>query len=210
MLRLSIALLLPAALTWGQTTPNSITVTASKNANVQPDQVVFGISVNTGLSASRDEVVAALQEAGVTGTSFNNVGSVQQFDRMGARAEMTLNWGFTVTAPISNMKSVIDQLTSAQRKVAQGKTGFSVSFGVQGTQVSAQAQQSQACSMTELIADARAQALKLSAAAGMGLGTILAISGGTFGPDPSGVGLFAAPVFYPVCSLTVKFALGAF
>ena len=64
--------------------------------------------------------------------------------------------------------------------------------------------------MTDLIADARAQALKLSAAAGMGLGAILAISGGTVGPDPSGLGLFAAPVFYPVCSLTVKFALGAF
>src|SRR5687767_726320 len=124
MLKFSIALLLPAVLGWGQTAPNSITVTASKNANVQPDQVVFGISVNTGLSASRDEVVAALQEAGVTGTTFNNVGSVQQFDRLGARSETILTWGFTVTAPISNMKSVTDQLTSAQRRVAQGKSGF--------------------------------------------------------------------------------------
>jgi uncharacterized protein YggE len=200
-------LLLSAAFAAAQTPPNSITVTASREVTVQPDQVVFAIDVSTGLSANRDEVIGALRGAGIT-ASFSGVRSVQQYLPRGGQAETSLYWSLTYSDALSNLKAAIDALSAAQKSIAQTKIGFAMTFGIRNTEVSPKAQQAQACSMADLIADARAQAQKLAAVAATGAGQILAISGATSGPEPGIASGFAPPTFSPACSLTVKFALG--
>jgi uncharacterized protein YggE len=68
---------------------------------------------------------------------------------------------------------------------------MTLSFQIQGTQVSPQARQSQACVAADLIADARAQAQKTAGSAGFTVLSVVSISGTTSG-----------------CSVTVKFAVG--
>ena len=70
--------LLFSPLAFGQLDSNSITVTASRNASLQPDQAVFAVSVQSGISASLDDVLAALQGSGITAANLSSVSSVQQ------------------------------------------------------------------------------------------------------------------------------------
>ena len=201
-------LFLTAALAWGQTTPNSITVTATRNATLQPDQVVFGITVSSGLASTRDEVVASLQGSGITAANFSNVRNVQLYDPRGQQTGMSLEWTFNLPVALPEMKSTIGLLSAVQKSMAQKNDGFSMSFGVQGMQVSSQLQQSQTCSLADLIADERAQALKLASATGKGVGAVLAMSSATVANNPNT--LFGSPAYYPQCSLTVKFGLEGF
>ena len=201
-------LLLTVALAWGQTTPNSITVTATRNATLQPDQVVFGVTVSSGLTSTRDEAVAALQGSGITAANFSNVRTVQLYDPRGQGTAKSLEWTFNLPVALSGMKSTIGLLSAVQKSMAQKNDEFSMSFGVQGMQVSSQLQQSQTCSLADLIADARAQASKLASAAGKGAGAVLAMSSATVATDPNT--LFGSPAYYPQCSLTVKFGLEGF
>ena len=202
--------LIPVWLAWGQLTPNSITVTATKNASLQPDEVVFGVTVNTTLEATRDEVIAALQGSGIKAENFSDVRNVQQFNIVGRDPQLMLAWTFQLPVALSNMRSAIDLLTTVQRNAAGKKNIVSISFGAQGTRVSSQLQRTQSCALSDLIADARAQATKLSAAARMGVGAILAMSSSTLATDPDPTILFGAPTYFPTCSLTVKFELKAF
>lgn len=186
--------LLSAAVAFAQTNPNSITVTASRASSVQPDQVVFGVSVNSPLTASRDDVIAALQGSGITAANFSSVYTTQTVN--GTQFVTLLQWSFSVTAPLANLKSTIDTYTGLQMAFSKAKNGFSLSFSVQGMQASAQAQQSQPCSLPGLISDARAQALKIANAASATLGNIIRLS--------SAVSDTAA-----LCSATVTFGLTA-
>ena len=203
-------ILLPVCLGWAQLTQNSITVTATRTAQLQPDEVVFGVTVNTTLEGAQDEAVAALQGSGITAANFSNVRNVQLYDPRGANPQTVLAWSFSLPAAFSNMKSTIELLTTIQKNAAGKKNIVSISFGPQGTQVSAKLQQSQTCALSDLIADARAQATKLSAAARMGVGAILAMSSYTVATVSEPSVLFASPIYSPNCSLTVKFELRPF
>jgi hypothetical protein len=200
-----------AAVAFGQVTPNSVTVTASRNGNVQPDQIVFGIAVNSGLDATRDDIVAALQGSGITLANFSSVNTIQLSSA--GQASTALVWSFGLAAPLANMKSTIASLTALQQSLAQKKGGPTLAFSVQGTQVSQQLQQSQACAQSDLISDARALAQKMASAAGVSLGSILAMSTSTSTTAP-GTDLLGLNRYNfsgsPGCSLTVKFALGGF
>src|SRR5437660_1278567 len=44
----------------------TITITASRNANVPPDQALFAVYVLSPTDSSRDEVLAAVQGSGIT------------------------------------------------------------------------------------------------------------------------------------------------
>lgn len=179
---------------FGQTTPNSITVTASRNTNIQPDQVVFRVTVASPLTASRDDVVTALQGSGIGLGNFSGVSTVQTYN--GKQYQTSLNWAFTFTAPLSNMKTTVDQLTGLQLSLSKTAGGLTLAFSVQGMQVSAQAQQAQQpCSLPDLISDARSQALKIANAASATLGTILSLSNAVSDSTAN-------------CSVTVRFALG--
>ena len=223
--RLSIFLLfLSVPLAFGQLDSNSVTVTATRSTSQPPDVVVFSVVVQSGLNASLDDVVGVLKPAGITGVNFVGVSTPDGLIFTGSPALNPLTpllrgmqWVFALPAPLAKIKDAVATLTTLQKNIAQQNNGLILSFAVQGTQVSPQSQQSSACPISDLLADARAQAQKLADAAGLSLGVVLAMSSAT--SIPAG-GLVSAPAFvagisfstvsapFPsICSMTVKFAL---
>ncbi len=200
-------ILASASLVSAQTDSNSITVVASRNANLQVDQAVFGVFVTSGFNASFEDVLGALQGSGITLANFTGVSSppgpifVIGISPIPPTLTPNLQWSFTLAVPLSKLKDTIATLTTVQQNVAKKNSGLSVSFSLQGAQVSPQAQQAQTCALADLIADARAQAQKLADAAGMGVGVTTSTAG-----SYSFLGF--APL--PNCTLTVKFALQRF
>ena len=118
------------------------------------------------------------------------------------------------------MKATVAALTSLEQSIIHANSGFTLSFSVQGAQVSSGMQQSQTCSIPDLIADASAQAHKLANAAGLTLGSILAMSSVASNPVENnnvpaaifGTGSFVSNFLTTPqsCVLTVKFALTRF
>src|SRR4051794_22092901 len=161
-------LLLTPFLALAQLTPNSVTVTASRPAAAQPDTVRFSLSVSSTAAATRDDVVAVLAGVGVTAANFTGVYSYNSFG-----SSFAVTWNFSLTAPLSNLKSTIALLTALQNNLEKEKT-YSLSYSIAGSEASGSD-----CKLQDLIADARAQASKLASAAGMSVGAIQAISGAT-------------------------------
>jgi uncharacterized protein YggE len=203
MFRYAILLLPVCAL--AQTPPNSVTVTASRNTNPTPDQAILSVAVNTATTALLDDAVAALQGSGISTANFTGVSTVQVSS--GRQSITQLQWSFTLTTDLSALKTTFQTLTGVQQAVAAKNNGTSVSFSVQGTQVSQKLAQSQPCSLTDVISDARAQATKLASAAGMTVGAVLAVSGAATSTAVGGGNAFSLSPSVPACSLTVKFAL---
>lgn len=198
MLQRMLLLLLPAV-AFGQLTPNSVTVTANRNANLTPDQVIIGVDVTGPTSTTRDDAVAALDGTGITAANYSSVRTSQTYT--GSQPQTVIVWSFSLTVDFSAMKDTLAQLSAAQARLSTKNNGLSMAYSVSGTQVSARLAQQTQCVLSDLISDARAQAQKLATAAGMSLGSILALSS-TATPSSS--------TSVPVCTLTAKFALGAF
>src|SRR5713226_10408269 len=136
---LGILLAAVESLAFGQLDSDMLTVSVSQSFDLQPDQVVFGISVTTPASTGLDEVVANLKNAAI---KFSSVTL--------SRDHATLTWFFTLAVPFSKLSATAAQL-DAQK----------VEFTLQ----SSQAQQVPQCSVPTLMAAARAQAKKLADAA---------------------------------------------
>jgi uncharacterized protein YggE len=205
-------LVCPAA--FGQLDSNAITVSASNNTTVQPDQAIFGISVQSGITTGLEDVLTALQGSGITAANFAGVSSQNQFLNTGRSAGSTLIWVFTLTAPLANTKPTVANLTTLQQNIAKANNGLSLSFSLAGTQISQQLAQAQTCSLSSLITSATTQAQNLASASGLTLGSIVGIAS-------SSGNLVSSPVFIPnpyisvvvngvapaPCAITVKFAL---
>jgi uncharacterized protein YggE len=202
--------LLAIAPAFGQLESNTVTVSAARSTYLQPDQVVFGLSVTSPVSTNLDQVIAALSGLGITSANLTGVGS--------NATPPTLQWNFTLAVPIPSLTATIGAISKLEQNFAQNNNGLTLTFSVNGTQVSQQLQESQSCSNTDLIADATAQAQKLAAAAGMTLGPILYLSNApsapTFGVPTivARLGTFAeflqGSVSSPAtCSLVVTFRL---
>ena len=186
--RLIFVFLLLTAVVFAQVTTSSVTVTASRTSNLQPDQVVYAVVVTTPLTSSRDDAVNALSGSGITLANFTGVYTTTIYPN-NTSSQTVLQWNFSLTASISDVKNTLALLSSVASSLAKKNNGLSISFSTQSNQVSAQLQQSQPCSVAGLISDARAQAQTMASAASMTVGAILAMSSPTTN-----------------CTLTVKFA----
>jgi hypothetical protein len=145
------------------------------------------------------DVLTALQPAGVGIGNLSGVGSV------GAVTNPGVQWIFALAVPLSQIKQTIATLNTLMQSVPQANKNLSVSFSIQGTQVSQQLQQSQTCSYADLLSSARTQAQALAMAGRRTLSGVLAMSGSTSTTTGTGAASYSgAP---PSCSLTVKFAL---
>ena len=200
-------LALPA---FAQLETNILTISATRQINLQPDQALFSLTVSSGTSASLDQVVAELSGLSITAANLSGVDNSDP---------STLQWTFTLAAPLTSVSGTIASLTKVQQTIGQNSSGLSLAFNLNGTQVSTQLQQSQPCSTSDLIADATAQAQKLASAAGLTLGAVLKVSNAN---PPSvqasysflgyfEVGAFVSSLVIPTppvtCSLTVQFQL---
>jgi hypothetical protein len=154
---------------------------------------VFAVHVDSGLDTSLDDVIAALQGTGISAANLQNLSTLfnSRVSELGVQTA-TLDWWFTFTAPLAKSKDTITMLTNLQATITQRNNGVTMSFSIQGTQSSAQLQ---ACSLPDLLPNARTQAQKLADGAGVSVGNILAMS------SPTATGQLIT------CTLTVKFAL---
>jgi hypothetical protein len=191
--RLLIVFALCVMIADAQVTTSSVTVTASRTTNLQPDQVVYGVTLTTPVSGTRDDALNALGGSGITLANLTRVYSTTIYPSGSyTNPQDVLQWNFSLTVSLSDMKNTNALLSSIASSLAKKNNGQSISISVQGTQVSTALQQSQPCPVADLISDARAQAQTLASPASMTVGAILAMSS----PTPAG-----SP-----CTLTVKFA----
>src|SRR5271163_3124065 len=149
-------LLLAAVPVFGQLENHTLSISANRSIYLQPDQVLFGLTVTSSVTTSLDQVVAALSGLGITDASLTGEFSTNP---------TTLIWSFSYTAPLSSLSAAVGSITKLQQTIAQSNGGLTLTFTVEETQVSQQLRQEQACSNSDLIADATAQAQKLAAAA---------------------------------------------
>lgn len=194
-------LMLPFAVVpvFGQLESNTLTISATRQINLQPDQVVFYLSVGSGVSASLDQILTALSALNITSTNLTGVyNSTPQI----------LQWTFTLAVPFGNLAATIGSLTALQGAITQNNSGLALLFSVTGTRVSAQLQQSQSCSTSDLLADAKVQAQKVAIAAGLVVGPVLTLSEAP-ATQPSAVDFagFLAATPPQTCSLVVQFQL---
>jgi uncharacterized protein YggE len=217
---LTIVFAMSASLLFGQLESNSITVTASQSNNVQPDQVLFAVYVSSGINTSLDDVLAALKPSGIVMANFSGVANNNTVAVTGSQPQQPmLQWAFGLPVPFAQMKATVAALTSLQQGIAQANSGLTLSFSVQGTQVSAALQQSQTCNIPSLLGAATTQAQALASAGGLTLGSILAMSGNTASPSasPAPESVFQSGTFVSAlltvpqnCALTVRFAATRF
>jgi uncharacterized protein YggE len=192
----AVLFLISASLAFGQLDSNSVTVTSSSAATPQPDQAIFNVTVGAGIGTSLNDVVSALSGSGITLANLSSVttslGGVATGIASGPAppAPPALNWTFTLIVPLASTTATVVMLTGLKQSIPQKNSTLSLSFGIQGAQVSQQLQQSQPCAISDLLADARTQAQTLAASGGRILSGILALSSATSG-----------------CMVTVKFAL---
>jgi len=174
----------------GQGEESTITVAASRSTTLQPDQVGISLTVTSPLTSTQDQVTAALAQAGIPGATFTGLNSASDYlTQVGTAVSVTqLNWSYLLTAPIANAPETVALLAIAEQRLAKSNAGFSLSFYVQGLQVSQALQNSQTCSESGLVSDANAAAQTLAAAAGASVGQILSMG------SPTTVGVVSARV----------------
>src|SRR5277367_6147996 len=183
-MRKSVVFLAPlffCSFAFGQLDSNSITVSASNNATLQPDQALFSVLVQSSVNTGLDDVLAALQPAGITIANFSAVSTQLGLCPMVTctSTQAPVQWAFTLPAPLANTKATVASLTMLQQNIAKANNGLTLSFSIVGTQVSQQLAQSQTCSIASLLTSDTAQAQTLAAAGGLNLGAILAMSSST-------------------------------
>ena len=188
-------------------TDRTVTVTASRNSTVPPDLGTFVVDVLSPTTGSLDDVVAVLQGSGITAANFTSVYTSTQYASTGKGQTSIdfLDWSFSITAPLSDLKTTTGQLAALQQAVSKKNNGMTVSYSLRGTQTSPQALAGQNCAATDLIADARSQAQKMATAAGLSVGSVVGVTSTSVVTPPSGG--FSAGTYQPTCSITVRFAL---
>jgi uncharacterized protein YggE len=208
----AVLLFVYCSVAFAQLDSNSITVSASNNATLQPDQAVFSVTVTTPLTTGLDDVLTALAGSGITAANFSGVSTQTLYSITGTQLpNPTLVWQFSVTSPLTNTKTTVASLSTLQQNIAAAKNGLTLSFSIVGTQVSQQLAQSQTCSLASLITSATTQAQALASAAGVQLGAILALSSSTSNAVSNSTfvsGPYVSTIYNsvpPPCAVTVKF-----
>jgi uncharacterized protein YggE len=184
---LTLLLLLQACLHAQATAiDRTVTVTAYRNVPVAPDQGIITVDVLTATDATLDDVLVAAQGSIVTAANFTSVYTINRLDSTGQNYQDFLDWSFTLTAPLSNLKATLGQLMALQMTVGTKNNGMTVSYSLHGTLTSAQALAGQNCAASDLVSDARAQAQKMAVAASLSVGAVVAVSGASVVTPPSG------------------------
>jgi len=188
---------------------HTITITASRSTNLQPDQALIALTVNSPLTSGQDDINAALSKAGITGATFTGVTSTQAVGVGVNASQSVLQWSYTLTAPIANASSTVALLLATQQ------SGLGLTFFVEGLQVSQALQNAQSCPESGLVSDANAAAQTLASAAGVSVGPILSIAGpGTAGTPGVVFASLYVGVFSELltpapnnCSLTIQYQM---
>ncbi|HEV3334710.1 MAG TPA: hypothetical protein VG096_27170 [Bryobacteraceae bacterium] len=161
---------------------HTITITASRSTTLQPDQAVLALTVSSTITATQDNVAAALAQAGISGATLTGVNSTPAgvlpvFSSAPSSAvQPLLQWSFTLTVPVAKAGDTVALLLAAEQSLAKSNGGFSLTFFVKGLAVSQALRNSQTCPDPGLVSDANTTAQTLATAAGVSVGPILSLA----------------------------------
>jgi hypothetical protein len=212
---LLVMLVLVSETAFAQLDSNTITIAASRNLYVPPDQVIFSLSVTTPITMGLDQVVAALASLGVTAADLQ--GASTPFGEGvvlpgGSLPGPTVTWTFTLAVPFAGLSSTLNSLATFQTN----NSALQLNFSIVATQVSPQALAANRCPLDAEFSDALAQARKVAATAGLTVGAVLALSNDQSVSQSTGLALIPAYGFFVAgsiqapslpCSMVVKFGL---
>ncbi len=159
---------------------NTLTISATRTVNVPPDQATISATVLAPAGGSLDDALAALGGSGFTAANL------QYFYANSQSSPQAVQWDFSLTLPLAKISNT---LTALQQAAAQNS---GVSFGISGTQASSALIAAQDCSYGSLLNDAQAEARLVTAAAGVSLNDLIAVSDGTLGTQVVVAGDFSA------------------
>jgi uncharacterized protein YggE len=201
MSRLLVLFVAAVSTAMAQLESHSVTVSVSRVLYAAPDQASISFAVTTEVTSTLDDVIASLNARGLPALTLNSVSS-----------DTKLTWIFGFTVPLANVGQTLTLLS---------KLGYDAS--VNGITLSDVAMSKLTCNYFDLIADAQAQGRTLTDAAGMRLGSVLALAdrpyevtltGDLRSSSPSFISIAAfvsTPIFRTIpaltCSVTVKFQM---
>src|SRR5271154_4720550 len=93
-------LILPFAVTpvFGQLESNTLTISATRQITLQPDQAVFYLQISSNPSASLDQILTALSGLSITSANLTSVYS---------GTPQILQWTFTLAMPLANLAATV-------------------------------------------------------------------------------------------------------
>jgi hypothetical protein len=186
-----LSLLLAPSVLFGQLGSGAVTVTATNSSNPQPDQAIFSLLVASGISQSLDSIVTALAGTGISAANLSGLSS-NTFGLGIAGLTTQLGWTFQLVVPVTQIKNTTASLLTLQKNIGQNNSGLTLSFNLQGTQLSPQLMQT--CDFGSLMNNARTEAQSIAGASGFTPGTVVGIAGSIAQSTPA-------------CSVTATFGL---
>ena len=211
---LILCVLLSAPVAFAQLDNDTITVTASRQASLPADQALVGVTVSAPPEVPLEDVLALIGPAG-----FNMA------NLTGTYSLVATQWSFSRAVSFDRVSSTLAALAAARDAGAQKDPRIDIAYYLQGAQVSDQVRAAHPCVFPSLLSDAQRQAQNIAAAAGVRVGSIVAMSdsGGVqgvigyvlpavrlgdfsqwFSPSLGSFLLGSAP---PTCVITVQFRL---
>jgi len=188
---LKIALIFSVVPAFAQVDSNTVTVIASRTLKLPPERASFSVYVSAPITATLDDVLAALSGSGITAADLYSV--VQEF-QFGPTTRPTLDWTFTLTVPVTKLGDTNIALAKLQASSLRQANGIRVSFSGASFRTADQVVNGQSCKTSDLLADSRVQAQEIATATGRILGRLLAMAGSTIDE----------------CSIAVKYSLVGF
>ena len=164
------SILAAAPVAYGQLESDTLLVRASRSIRPSPDLMLFQLQLLSNVNTGFEDVVAALPGLGITPANL--------VDLQSHAGESTASWILYLFVPFDKLKATAATLRRLQQTVSHNPNGMMLSFGVPESRVSSESKRSQTCSLPDLVADARQQADRVAAAAGLMAGPILAMSDG--------------------------------
>ena len=193
---LASLVILSCATAFGQDPNTGVTVTVSSSMNLTPSDVSFQFGLASGTSTTLDDVIAALQDLGVTA---QNLSGLNTFPSGPPGSAMRVSYSFTVTVPFAKFKDFSDKLDKLRRTLPD-----TLEFQGHGANIlpsTAALDDARAHIVPDLIASARQKAQAFAAAAQIKIGPVLSvIEGSSFSPSPN---------FVPCCFYGPPSQLGA-
>ena len=210
--RFAALVIAATALAAAQSTPNSVTITASRQISFSPSssQLVITINVTSPLSAGLDDVVSAVSGLGVTATNLTGISGTSPVPGSPS-SNAYLQWSFTQQVEVSKVAALVSTLTKIQQTLAQGNNGWALGYSVGNTNSPAPD-----CPLSDLLSDARNKAKDVASGSGFTVGNILALSNAPLAvPGAAIPAARLTAVLSPailvvsseVCSIAVKFEL---
>jgi hypothetical protein len=176
---------------------DGINTSAARTITLNPDEVTFGVTVFTEFGTSMEEVLAVVQDAGITSRHLMAISSAEYYAPDLIDRRPRLLHSFYITHPYSKLREISRRLEAARTALIAQSGDLSWSLYVNATDKAVQDARRQL--LPQLLAEAKSNAEFMASAAGLTLGALVSVaesaypSGGVSLPYySSGIGFYGS------------------